>query len=107
MKKEKVARKSAEEKERILAEMQKMGVVEGCKQFKISAGTYYNWRNQYSARGLKGLKKIKTTEQAELIKELEEKTRLLESIVIEKELTIKMQQDIIKKNSPQWRREKH
>jgi transposase-like protein len=99
-------RKTAEEKEKILKEIEKMGILEGCRHYKISANTYYNWKNQYGSRGLKGLKKVKTSEQRELIKELEAKTRLLEQILIEKELTIKMQQDLIKKNSPLWKKEK-
>jgi transposase-like protein len=99
-------RKTPEEKERILKEIEKLGVVEGCRTFKISANTYYNWKNKYISRGLKGLKKVKTNEQNEVIKELEERTKLLEQLIIEKDLTIKMQQDMIKKNLPLWKKEK-
>jgi transposase-like protein len=99
-------RKSPEEKERIIKEIKKMGVVEGCAHFGISAGTYYNWSSQYSGGGIKGLNRVNNSEYKSYIKELEEKSRLMEQLLVEKDLQIKMQQEIIKKNLPLWKKEK-
>lgn len=97
-------RKSTEEKERILQGIAKMGVVAGCRHYEISAGTYYSWLNQQKAGGFKSLRGAKENEKSAMIRELEEKNRLLEQLVVEKELLIKMQQDVIKKNLPLWKK---
>lgn len=97
-------RKTNEQKERILQGIEKMGVVDGCRHFGISSGTYYNWLNQFKSGGFKKLAGATTIEKTNLIRELEEKNRLLEQLVIEKELQIKMQQEVIKKNLPQWQK---
>ena len=56
-------RKTAEEKEKILKEIEKLGVLEGCRKHNISASTYYTWDRQYSTHGIKGLRVYSKADQ--------------------------------------------
>jgi transposase-like protein len=41
-------RKTAEEKEKIVIEIEKPGqIIEGCRKYGISASTYYQWHERY------------------------------------------------------------
>lgn len=48
-------RKTSEEKARILKDIEKTGIVVGCRKHNISACTYYAWDLKYKLEGLKGL----------------------------------------------------
>jgi putative transposase len=95
-------RKTAEEKEKIVIEIEKSGqIIEGCRKYGISASTYYQWHERYHAGGLKGLKSYRSTNDANT-PALEKENSLLKELVAEKELIIKMQQEVIKKKLLQW-----
>ena len=94
-------RRTAEEKEKILFDIEKTGVVEGCRKHNIAATTYYEWDRKYKAHGLKGLQSyIRHTNST--IKNLEQENARLKIMVAEKELKIKMQDELIKKKMLQW-----
>jgi len=54
MKKE-LRRWTAEEKERILHDIQRLGVTVGRRKYNLSSNLYYTWLNRYNAHGLEGL----------------------------------------------------
>jgi transposase-like protein len=44
-------RKTSEDKEKIIKEIEKLGVVEGRRKYGISASTYYDWDRKYKSNG--------------------------------------------------------
>ncbi|MCB9309881.1 MAG: helix-turn-helix domain-containing protein [Lewinellaceae bacterium] len=66
-------RKSPEEKEKILKEIEKLGIVEGCRKFGISATTYYDWDRRYKSNGLSGLKNYTRHNEADVKRLVKEK----------------------------------
>jgi transposase-like protein len=100
-------RKSAEEKEKILLQIGKLGAVAGCRKYQISAPTYYDWLNKYNSGGLEALRGNKRKEASELeIKRLQKEMHLLKELLVEKDLQIKMQQEVIKKKNSEWKQKK-
>lgn len=95
-------RKTSEEKEKIIKEIEKVGIVEGCRKHNISASTYYTWDRQYKSHGIKGLRSYSKNDQKDL-KRLEKENALLKELIISKELQIQMQADLIKKKMEQWK----
>ncbi len=89
-------RKTPEEKEKILKDIEKTGVVEGCRKYGISANTYYDWKRKYNNYGLKGLSTYNKISDKKY-KNLEKENALLKKIIIEKELKIQMQEELLKK----------
>lgn len=95
---------TAEEKERIILDIKRLGVVAGCRKHEISSGLYYRWLEKYTSHGLKGLHHKSSSDSEKKLKQVEKENRLLKEIIAEKELTIKMQEQIIKKKSPEWKK---
>lgn len=95
-------RKSAEEKEKILKEIEKMGIIEGCRRYGISATTYYDWERKYKAHGIGGLKSYNTNMSKDY-KRLEKENAQLKELVVAKELQIKLQTELLKKKMGLWR----
>jgi putative transposase len=98
-------RRTAEEKEKILLDIEKIGVVEGCRKHSIAATTYYEWERKYKSYGLKGLKSYSRVTDSD-VKKLEQENTRLKSIVAEKELKIKMQEELLKKKMLLWDKRK-
>lgn len=97
-------RKSAEEKERIIKEIEKVGAVAGCRKYQISALTYYDWLHKYKTGGIEALRGNKPREEFAIeIKKLQKEMHLLKELLVEKELQIKMQQEVIKKKNSEWK----
>lgn len=97
--------RTAEEKERIIQEIQKIGVVAGCRKYNIYASMYYDWLERYEASGIKGLEdRRKAPTPDTLVKKYEKEIRLLKELVAEKDLTIRLQDELIKKKNSEWKR---
>lgn len=96
-------RKSAEEKEKMIKEITKLGVIEGCRKFGISATTYYDWDRKYQALGIKGLSSYSKDNDAEKKRLLKENARL-KDLLVEKDLKILMQGELLKKKMEEWKR---
>lgn len=88
---------TAEEKERVIEDAKRLGVVAACKKHDIYATTYYKWVNKYAANGLEGLRDQRSFNTDALMKKKDKEIRLLKEIVAEKDLLIKMQEDLLKK----------
>jgi transposase-like protein len=95
-------RKTAEEKEKIVKEIEKLGIIEGCRKCGISATTYYDWDRKYKANGLKGLSAYNIRSDKEF-KRLEKENAQLRELVVSKELQLQLQGELLKKKMEQWK----
>ena len=96
---------SSEEKEKIIKEIEKLGVVEGCRKYGISATTYYEWDRKYKSNGLRGLSSYNVRTDKDY-KRLEKENSLLKELVVAKELQLQLQVELLKKKMEQWKTEK-
>ncbi len=93
---------SKEEKIKILEEARQNGVNETLSKHGIYPATYYSWRNKMAEMGEAGFRHGMTKAKLKEIKRLEKENLKLKEIIADKELEIKMQQEILKKNRPLW-----
>lgn len=99
--------RSPEEKKKILDDIERLGVVAGCRHHGIYASTYYQWLRKFKAHGMSGLtdgRKDKT--QAAALNRLEKENQLLKEMVADRDLELKMKDELLKKKMAQWRQEK-
>jgi len=47
---------SVKEKLEILSTSEELGIVESCRKYGVSTGTFYSWREKYDTQGEVGLK---------------------------------------------------
>ncbi len=102
----KLHKRSPEEKERILLDIQQLGVIAGIRKHALSKATYYEWLERYQASGLEGLEDRRNVNIDAQIKRLEKENKLLKEILAEKELESKMKDELLKKKIAQWNKEK-
>lgn len=99
--------RSPEEKEKIILEVQRLGVASGCRKHGIDRSQYYNWLRKYQAQGLEGLKDRRKNRQSEAaVKRMEKEIALLKEMIVERDLELKLKGDLLKKKIAQWNREK-
>jgi putative transposase len=99
--------RSKEEKERILLDIQKIGIVAGCRKYNINKTSYYDWLERYNASGLSGLEDRRSVRTSEAqIKRLEKELALTKTILAEKEIELRLKDDLLKKRIAQWKNEK-
>jgi len=89
---------SREEKLRILKEARENGVKVTLSKHGLYQATYYYWKRKYDEMGDEGLKHSMTKERLQEIRRLEKEIEAYKQIVAEKDLTIRMQQELIKKS---------
>lgn len=97
-------KRTAQEKEKILIDIQTLGVVVGCRKHNVSKTLYYYWLDRYNARGIEGLENQSGKNQQGQIKRLEKENRMLKEMLAEKELLLKMKDELLKKKFGQWER---
>lgn len=95
-------RRTKEEKEKLLVEIQKLGVVAGCRRYSIEPSTYYQWLERYQAHGINGLEDRRSQSQEAMMRKLEKENKILKELLAEKELEIKMHAELLKKKMVQW-----
>ncbi len=98
-----VKRRTKEEKEKLLQEIQKLGVVAGCRRYDVDPTTYYNWLARYKANGINGLEDRRVQNHGVMMRKLEKENKMLKEILAEKDLEIKMQAELLKKKMEQWK----
>jgi putative transposase len=98
-------KRSKEEKERILIDIGRIGVVAGCRKHGLSANTYYQWLEKYSAHGIDGLEDRRGKTNEHMLRKAEKQIKLLKEILAEKELELRMKDELLKKKMAQWNRE--
>lgn len=88
---------------------QKMEILNYCKihgaartarEFEVSVGSIYKWRNLYELHGEAGLSKNKKTTTNETLenRRLRRENEELKKMVAEKELRLRIQQEMLKKS---------
>lgn len=97
--------RTKEEKEKILLDVQRIGVVAGCRKHGIDPSTYYTWLEKYQASGLEGLADRRGKTNEYLLRKAEKENKLLKELLAEKELELKMNDELLKKKMAQWKRE--
>lgn len=96
---------SFEEKLEILSVYQKEGVGRTSRQYGVSTTMIYKWQRTFEEEGEAGLTGAKQKNDELRFNKLERENRELKSIVAEKELQLRIQEEIIKKNHLlPWRR---
>lgn len=101
--KRQMRRRSKEEKEQVLLEVQRLGVIAGCRKHNIDPSTYYKWLDKYNASGIEGLEDRRGRNNDLLLKRVEKENRLLKEILAEKDLELKMKDELLKKKMAQWK----
>ena len=94
-------RRTKEEKEKLLVEIQKLGVVAGCRRYSIEPSTYYQWLERYQAHGINGLEDRRSQSQEAMMRKLEKENKILKELLAEKELEVKMHAELLKKKMVQ------
>lgn len=85
-----------EQKLEILSSSEDIGVVESCRKFGVSTGTFYSWKKKYESQGEAGLKVTYETKSKEH-KQAEEENRILRKLLSNKEIELEVQRELLKK----------
>ena len=99
-------KRSKEEKEKLILEIKKMGIVAGCRHFGLSKSLFYDWLRRYNAGGVEGLEDRRKVDVEAINKKLLKENDLLKKLLAEKELEAKLKDEILKKKLAQWNRGK-
>ena len=99
-------KRTPHEKEKILIDIQNLGVVAGCRKHNISRQLYYYWLDRYNASGLEGLEDRRGKNLDAQVKKLEKENRILKELLAEKELESKMKDELLKKKFAQWEKKR-
>ncbi len=96
---------SLNEKLEVLSHYQKEGITRTVREYGISSTMVYKWQKSFEEEGEEGLSSIKERNKEIRMNQLERENRELKSIVAEKELQLRIQAEIIKKNQLlNWKR---
>jgi putative transposase len=87
---------SLEEKLAILSASEDLGIVETCRKFNVSTGTFYSWRKKHDAQGEAGLK-VTYDIRSKALKQSEEENRILRKLLSNKEIELEVQRELLKK----------
>jgi putative transposase len=99
-------KRSKEEKEKIIQDIQQLGVLAGCRKHGINKALYYRWVHRYNSLGLDGLEDRRSVNMEAAYKKLEKENEMLKKILAEKELESKLKDELLKKKIAQWNRGK-
>lgn len=89
---------SLEEKVEILHFYQKEGIARTIRQFEVSGTLVYRWHREYQREGDQAFKPGYPRNHELEVSRLEKENKELKSIIAEKELELRIQKEIIKKN---------
>jgi putative transposase len=90
-------KRTPQEKERILIDIQELGVIAGCRKYGLARTLYYEWLDKYNASGLEGLEDRRGKNMDAYAKRLEKENRILKELLAEKELEAKLKDELLKK----------
>jgi len=75
------------------------GVTKASREFNVSGGSIYKWREAYEKEGTSGLSgKKKVTEDQTEMRRLKRENDELKKLVAEKELRLRIQEEMLKKS---------
>ena len=92
----KYKRWSLEEKLEILSSSEELGMVETCRKYSVSTGTFYSWKKKFDRQGEAGLKITYDTKSKEL-KQAEQENRVLRKLLSDREIELEVQRELLKK----------
>lgn len=95
--KKQIHKRTPEEKEKIILDIQRLGVVAGCRKHCISKTLYYDWLEKYTSNGLEGLFDRRGKSMDLMLKRLEKENKLLKEMLAEKELESRLKDELLKK----------
>lgn len=90
-------KRTPQEKERIILDIQDLGVVAGCRKYGLARTLYYDWLNKYQASGLEGLEDRRGKSMDAHVKRLEKENRILKELLAEKDLESRLKDELLKK----------
>ncbi|WP_438988360.1 transposase [Polaribacter sp.] len=85
-----------EQKLEILSVSEEIGIVETCRKYSVSTGTFYSWKKKFEHKGEAGLKVTYDTKSKEL-KAAEEENRVLRKLLSDREIELEVQRELLKK----------
>jgi len=85
-----------DQKLEILSNGDEIGIVESCRKYGVSTGTFYSWKKKYEHQGEAGLKVTYDSKSKEL-KQAEEENRILRKLLSDKEIELEVQRELLKK----------
>ena len=85
-----------EQKLEILSSSEGIGIVETCRKYSVSTGTFYSWKKKFEHQGEAGLKVTYDTRSKEL-KAAEQENRVLRKLLSDREIELKVQRELLKK----------
>lgn len=100
--KREMKKRTKEEKERIVLDIQRLGVTAGCRKHGIFATSYYEWLEKYQASGVDGLEDRRGKSNENLLRKYEKEIKLLKEMIADKELELKMKDELLKKKMVHW-----
>jgi putative transposase len=103
--KKQIHKRTPQEKEKILKDVERLGVVAGCRKHGLSRNLYYGWLDRYNSQGLAGLEDRRGKNLDAMMKKLEKENRILKELLAEKELESKLKDELLKKKIAQWNKE--
>lgn len=86
-----------EEKLQIIQDVQRLGVITGCRKHEISPTNYYSWLEVYNAYGIEGLDSKRNRDTEREVKALKKENLKLKELLAEKELQSKFKDELLKK----------
>src|SRR5690625_3201966 len=87
---------SLKEKLEILSSSEEIGVVETCRKYGVSTGSFHHWKKKFDQKGEAGLKVTYNNKSKEM-KQLEEENRVLRKLLGNKEIELEVQRELLKK----------
>jgi putative transposase len=87
---------SLKEKLEILACSEEIGIVETCRKYGVSTGTFYAWKKKFDQKGEAGLK-VTYDGRSKDLKQAEEQIRVLRKLLCDKEVELEVQRELLKK----------
>lgn len=100
--KREMKKRTKEEKEQIILDIQRLGVTAGCRKHGIFATSYYEWLEKYQASGVDGLEDRRGKSNENLLHKYEKEIKLLKEMIADKELELKMKNELLKKKMVHW-----
>ena len=80
----------------ILSFLEEIGVVDTCRKYGVSTGTFYSWKKKQEIHGEAGLKVTYDTKSKEH-KQSEEENRVLRKLLSDREIELEVQRELLKK----------
>lgn len=87
---------SLSEKLEILTKSEEIGIVETCRKYSVSTGTFYSWKKKHDSHGEAGLQVTYDVRSKEL-KQAEEENRILRKLLANKEIELEVSRELLKK----------